>query len=138
MIVYPPDSQGGRRVRFDGAILGRAFRLEDVADFLRRAGMEGIDEFDVMDADWVEWRAAGRSGGGGDRSDLRIRFAGRSSGCFLVPSVSGGDHRGDAPEGTVAWHLGAVDFRTDKGRIRTYAKSKVQEKAQSNQLKKNL
>jgi len=29
VVVYPPDDDGGRRVRFDGQILGRAFTLYD-------------------------------------------------------------------------------------------------------------
>ena len=59
VIVYPPDEDGGRRVRIDGIISGRAFRLEDVAEFLRRAGLEGVDELDVARADWIVWRGGG-------------------------------------------------------------------------------
>lgn len=54
VIVYPPDETGGRRVRVNGEILGRATSLTDLAEFLRRAGWE--DE-----ADWpaIEWRGGG-------------------------------------------------------------------------------
>ncbi|MFF7130013.1 hypothetical protein [Streptomyces sp. NPDC008240] len=59
VIVYPPDEDGGRRVRVDGVILGRAFRVEDVAEFLRRAGLEGVDDLDVVAAGWITWRGGG-------------------------------------------------------------------------------
>ncbi|MBT2546404.1 hypothetical protein J7E99_38530 [Streptomyces sp. ISL-44] len=39
VIVYPPDAQGGRRVRCDGEILGRALGPGDLLEFLRRAGV---------------------------------------------------------------------------------------------------
>ncbi|MFF7610721.1 hypothetical protein [Streptomyces lavendulae] len=54
VIVYPPDEEGTRRVRVDGVILGRAYGLGDVVEFLRRVGLE--DE-----ADWppIEWRGGG-------------------------------------------------------------------------------
>lgn len=32
--IYPPDEDGGRRVRIDGAIVGRAFSMQDVARFM--------------------------------------------------------------------------------------------------------
>jgi len=56
VIVYPPDEEGGRRVRVDGTILGRAFRLRDVVAFLETAGLQGIDDLDVAGAEWIEWR----------------------------------------------------------------------------------
>ncbi|MEU6373951.1 hypothetical protein [Streptomyces sp. NPDC046909] len=59
VIVYPPDEEGGRRVRVDGTILGRAFRLRDVVAFLETAGLQGIDELDVAGAGWIEWRGGG-------------------------------------------------------------------------------
>lgn len=59
VIVYPPDEEGGRRVRVDGTILGRAFRLRDVVAFLETAGLQGVDEFDVAGAGWIEWRGGG-------------------------------------------------------------------------------
>jgi hypothetical protein len=44
VVVYPPDKEGDRRVRVDGEILGRAYGLRDIAEFLRRAGIEGVNE----------------------------------------------------------------------------------------------
>ncbi|MFJ3206065.1 hypothetical protein [Streptomyces sp. NPDC086989] len=38
VIVYPPDAEGGRRVRVDEKILGRVFGPGDLLEFLRRAG----------------------------------------------------------------------------------------------------
>jgi hypothetical protein len=58
VIVYPPDEDGGRRVRVDGTILGRAFRLRDVVAFLETAGLQGIDELDVAGMP-IEWRGGG-------------------------------------------------------------------------------
>jgi hypothetical protein len=59
VIVYPPDEDGGRRVRVEGTILGRAFRLGDVVALLQTAGLQGIDDLDVASADWIEWRGGG-------------------------------------------------------------------------------
>lgn len=58
IIVYPPDDEGGRRVRIDGIISGRAFRLTDVVEFLRLAGLEGVDELDVLRMA-IDWRGGG-------------------------------------------------------------------------------
>ncbi|MGW6413358.1 hypothetical protein ACWF95_40785 [Streptomyces vinaceus] len=54
MIVYPPDDQGGRRVRCDGGILGRALGPADFLEFLRRAGLAPDDV--RLDAPLIEWR----------------------------------------------------------------------------------
>ncbi|MEU2739849.1 hypothetical protein ABZ656_31955 [Streptomyces sp. NPDC007095] len=59
VIVYPPSPTGGRRVRVDGEILGLAYSLLDVAEFLRRAGLEGMDAGDVAESDLIEWRGGG-------------------------------------------------------------------------------
>ncbi|MET9099606.1 hypothetical protein [Streptomyces antibioticus] len=59
VIVYPPDEDGGRRVRADGEILGRAYSLRDVAEFLRRAGVEDADETWVETSGLLEWRGGG-------------------------------------------------------------------------------
>ncbi|MGK5728907.1 hypothetical protein [Streptomyces sp. URMC 124] len=58
VVVYPPDSSGGRRVRADGEILGMAYRPADVIEFLRRAGW---DEhlFAIDDARMIDWRGGG-------------------------------------------------------------------------------
>lgn len=55
VIVYPPDEDGGRRVRVDGEILGRAYGLRDIAEFLRRAGIEDVVEASGL----IEWRGGG-------------------------------------------------------------------------------
>lgn len=59
VIVYPPSPSGGRRVRVDGEILGLAYSLVDVAEFLRRAGLEGVEPEDVVRSDLIEWRGGG-------------------------------------------------------------------------------
>ncbi|MFE3378776.1 hypothetical protein [Streptomyces anulatus] len=59
VVVSPPSSTGGRRVRVDGTILGLAYGLADVAEFLRRAGLEGVSEADVEQSELVEWRGGG-------------------------------------------------------------------------------
>ncbi|SHI69019.1 hypothetical protein [Streptomyces sp. 3214.6] len=59
VVIYPPDEGGGRRVRADGRILGRAYGLRDVAEFLRRAGIEEADEAYVERSGLIEWRGGG-------------------------------------------------------------------------------
>lgn len=57
VIVHPPTS-GGRRVTIRGVDVGRARRVRDVAEFLRRAGM-AEDESDLADPELVAWRGGG-------------------------------------------------------------------------------
>jgi len=45
-------------VRVDGEILGLAHNVADVAEFLRRAGLE-IDPSDVAEVSWIDWRGVG-------------------------------------------------------------------------------
>ena len=59
VIVYPPHEDGGRSVRIDGAAVGRAMNINDVVEFLRHAGLEGVDSEDVNRADWITWRGGG-------------------------------------------------------------------------------
>ena len=59
VVVYPPDEDGGRRMRVDGVLLGRAYRLGDVAEFLRHAGIEDADEAYVAASGLIEWRGGG-------------------------------------------------------------------------------
>lgn len=40
VIVMPPSTSGGRRVREDGGIPGIAYHLRDFQEFLRRAGLD--------------------------------------------------------------------------------------------------
>jgi hypothetical protein len=58
VIVYPPSPTGGRRVRANGEILGLAYSVRDVVEFLRRAGLD-IDEVDVEATGLIEWRGGG-------------------------------------------------------------------------------
>jgi hypothetical protein len=58
VIVYPPSPSGGRRVRADGTILGLAYDLADVVEFLRRAGLE-LTPADVAESRLIEWRGGG-------------------------------------------------------------------------------
>lgn len=59
VVVYPPSSTGGRRVRVDGTILGLAYGLGDVVEFLRRAGLDDVDELTVEGSALIEWRGGG-------------------------------------------------------------------------------
>ncbi|MET7534238.1 hypothetical protein [Streptomyces goshikiensis] len=58
-IVYPPDEQGWRRVRYDGVAIGVAHRPADIRVFLAAAGLEDAEDVDLTDPDFVEWRGAG-------------------------------------------------------------------------------
>lgn len=58
VIVLPPLPAGGRRVRVDGEVLGLAHHVGDVAEFLRRAGLE-IDPAEVAESPWIDWRGVG-------------------------------------------------------------------------------
>ncbi|MGW7352945.1 hypothetical protein [Streptomyces sp. Z26] len=60
IVVHPPSPSGGRRVTAHGNILGLAYGLGDVYEFLRRAGIPE-DELRLDDPETVEWR-------GGDRT----------------------------------------------------------------------
>lgn len=59
VVVYPPDEYGGRRVRVDGELLGRAYGLRAVAEFLRRAGIEDVDKTYVERSGLIEWLGGG-------------------------------------------------------------------------------
>ncbi|RPK74480.1 hypothetical protein [Streptomyces sp. ADI95-17] len=59
VIVHPPSPTGGRRVRVDGTILGLAYNARDIAEFLRRAGLDDFDETDVETSALIEWRGGG-------------------------------------------------------------------------------
>ncbi|MER6461267.1 hypothetical protein ABT278_12425 [Streptomyces sp. NPDC001228] len=56
--VHPPSPAGGRRVHADGEPLGLAHGVGDVAEFLRRAGLE-IDPAEVAESSWIDWRGVG-------------------------------------------------------------------------------
>ncbi|MFG2404218.1 hypothetical protein ACGFR8_07740 [Streptomyces brevispora] len=59
VVVDPPSSIGGRRVRVDGTILGLAYGVGDVVEFLRRAGLEDVDDAVVEGSELIEWRGGG-------------------------------------------------------------------------------
>ncbi|WP_409468415.1 hypothetical protein [Streptomyces sp. HC307] len=59
VVIYPPDEDGGRRVRVDGEILGRAYSVQDIAALFQLSGLQGFDEMDVVRADGIEWRGGG-------------------------------------------------------------------------------
>lgn len=59
LIIYPPDEQGWRRVRYDGVAIGVAHRPSDIRVFLADAGLENAEDVDLTDPDFVEWRGAG-------------------------------------------------------------------------------
>ncbi|MES4825623.1 hypothetical protein [Streptomyces anthocyanicus] len=56
IVVGRPSPSGGRRVRADGEILGLAYGQRDVAEFLRRAGLEDVD---VATSPLIEWKGGG-------------------------------------------------------------------------------
>lgn len=59
VVIYPPDREGGRRVRISDAIVGRAFSVQDVARFMQEAGLQEFDELDVVRSGLIEWRGGG-------------------------------------------------------------------------------
>lgn len=58
IVVHPPDSSGGRRVHVDSTILGLAYSLKDVQEFLRRAGLDWETE-QISASPLIEWRGGG-------------------------------------------------------------------------------
>lgn len=59
VVIYPPDEEGGRRIRIDGTILGRAYSGQDVAKFMQEAGLQSFDEVDVVRSSLIDWRGGG-------------------------------------------------------------------------------
>lgn len=59
VIVFPPAAGGGRRVQVDSETLGTAYGLHDLAVFLERAGLEGLDVVDVVSSPLIEWHGGG-------------------------------------------------------------------------------
>lgn len=66
VVVYPPAADGGRRVRVGDQFLGIAYRLLDVAEFLRRAGIEDADEAYATASGLIDWRGGGPGTWGAD------------------------------------------------------------------------
>ncbi|MFI8265012.1 hypothetical protein [Streptomyces sp. NPDC085665] len=44
LIVYPPDEQGWRRMRYDSVAIGVAHRPADIRVFLAAAGLENAED----------------------------------------------------------------------------------------------
>ncbi|MFF9270441.1 hypothetical protein [Streptomyces rochei] len=59
VVIYPPDEDGGRRVRVDGQVLGRAFSVQDIARFMQEAGLQDWGEMDVVRSALIDWRGGG-------------------------------------------------------------------------------
>jgi hypothetical protein len=57
--VGPPGRDGGRRVRAGTEVLGVAYGPGDLAEFLRRAGVPDVDQFDLAAVDWIDWHGGG-------------------------------------------------------------------------------
>ncbi|MCX5554874.1 hypothetical protein [Streptomyces sp. NBC_00038] len=56
--VAPPSPKGGRRVRVNGESLGVAYSLEDLSEFLRRAGLD-VDPVAAAASPLIDWRGVG-------------------------------------------------------------------------------
>ncbi|MCY0926280.1 hypothetical protein OTB20_08675 [Streptomyces sp. H27-H1] len=58
IVVDPPNEAGARHVHVDAESLGMATGLRDVAEFLRRAGLE-LEPEEVAVFPLIEWRGGG-------------------------------------------------------------------------------
>ncbi|CAM5347254.1 hypothetical protein SAVIM338S_01155 [Streptomyces avidinii] len=58
IVVHVPDESGGRRVHVDSTVLGLAYNVRDVEEFLRRAGLDW-DESRIAASPLIEWRGGG-------------------------------------------------------------------------------
>ncbi|MEU2510542.1 hypothetical protein [Streptomyces syringium] len=56
--VHPPSPTGGRRVTVGAEILGVAYGIADLLEFLRRAGMDP-DDVRLDDPGLIDWRGGG-------------------------------------------------------------------------------
>ncbi|MFE9768299.1 hypothetical protein ACFYPC_27905 [Streptomyces sp. NPDC005808] len=56
--MAPPLPKGGRRVRVNGENLGVAYNLEDLSEFLRRAGLD-VDPVAAAISPFIDWRGVG-------------------------------------------------------------------------------
>ncbi|MEV6551716.1 hypothetical protein AB0M57_23800 [Streptomyces sp. NPDC051597] len=59
VVIYLPDERGWRKVRYGGEILGMAYQLSDIVEFLRLAGHPDPEGVDLADASLFEWRGGG-------------------------------------------------------------------------------
>ncbi|RSO50676.1 hypothetical protein DMH15_00775 [Streptomyces sp. WAC 06725] len=58
VVVHPPSPTGGRRVHADATVLGVTYGVNDLLEFLRRAGLDP-DDVGLDDASLIEWRGGG-------------------------------------------------------------------------------
>ncbi|MFG2225359.1 hypothetical protein [Streptomyces sp. NPDC048644] len=58
VVVHPLSPTGGRRVTIRGAIVGLAYGVPDLLEFLRRAGLDP-DTVRLDDPALIEWRGGG-------------------------------------------------------------------------------
>jgi hypothetical protein len=78
-----PDPKGTRwfsRLRAGIEVLGVAYEPADLLEFLRRAGLDDVDQVDLAAADWIDWHGGGPaalagqvSEGAGDDGTARSR-----------------------------------------------------------------
>lgn len=59
IVIYPPASDGGRRVRVYDHFVGMAYGILDIVEFLRLAGLENVDDDWVRQSELIEWRGPG-------------------------------------------------------------------------------
>jgi hypothetical protein len=59
IVIYPPASDGGRRVRLTDRFVGLAYAVLDIVEFLRLAGLDDVDEVWVRQSPLIEWRGGG-------------------------------------------------------------------------------
>ncbi|MGW1197845.1 hypothetical protein ACWD4B_18695 [Streptomyces sp. NPDC002536] len=58
IVVHPPSPSGGRRVTVGAEILGVAYGVVDVLEFLRRSGAD-LDDVRLDDPEQIEWLGGG-------------------------------------------------------------------------------
>ncbi|MGA4838011.1 hypothetical protein [Streptomyces sp. G45] len=58
IVVHRPSPTGGRRVEVRGQPVGLAHDLADVAEFLRRAGLD-VDPVEIAVSPLIDWRGGG-------------------------------------------------------------------------------
>lgn len=59
VVVEPQSRDGGRRVRVGAEVLGIAYGPRDLLEFLRRAGLEDVDQVDLAGTDLIDWQGGG-------------------------------------------------------------------------------
>ncbi|MGW6862494.1 hypothetical protein [Streptomyces xanthophaeus] len=59
LVIYPPEENGWRRVRWDGTAIGVAHKPSDIVVFLSAAGLDNAEDLDLADPNLVKWRGGG-------------------------------------------------------------------------------